>query len=127
MPGKVRTEVQHLVGLPRVPLMPLKPCHTYLLLRIAKINDEHYMYSENGNYGIMHKVVIPTNRTLHACNRIQSRIYHGHSNNFNPVTTYISATFLPMHSSQRIETARRYSSVVLVSAIHQQDDRETKM
>lgn len=42
--------------------MPLKPYHTYLL-RIAKINDEHYMYSENGSYGIMHKVVIPTNRT----------------------------------------------------------------
>lgn len=126
MPGKVRTEVHT-----RAPGWSAKstidanftiPYLPPLLLRIAKINDEHYMYSENGSYGIMHKVVIPTNRTLHAGNRIQSRIYHGHSNNFNPVTTYISATFLPMHSSQRIEAARRYSSVILVSAIHQQDD-----
>jgi len=87
------------------------------------------MYSENGNYGIMHKVVIPTNRTT-SCwqsSSIENIRYHGHSDNFNPVTTYISATFLPVHSSQRIETARRYSSVILVSAIHQQDDWETKM
>lgn len=67
----------------------------------------------------MHKVVIPTNRTTSCLqsNSIENIPWTPHSDNSNPVTTYISATFLP--TTDALFSAHRSSAEA-----QQRDSRE---